>query len=178
MGEMMNKYKGRFQTETTRLKDWDYSTTGWYFVTICTRNQKPYFGEVIDSEFHFSLAGIIVAEEWVRTEALRPIVSLDEWVIMPNHLHGIIIIEDVETPRRGVCTNASKWKANSLGSIINQFKGACTRRIRKAGNTDFTWQSRYFDHIIRNEVALRRIRRYIQENPLKWALDRYYQASM
>jgi putative transposase len=171
----MDRFQRRFRTTSTRLKDWDYSSAGWYFVTICTRNQNPFFGKIIDSENHYSPAAIIVAEEWVRTDMLRPNVSLDEWVIMPNHLHGIIIIEDVETPRRGVCTETSYWKANSLGSIINQFKGACTKRIRKAENPDFAWQSRYFDHVIRNKESLRKIRRYIQENPMKRALDRYYQ---
>jgi putative transposase len=170
----VDRYQGRFRITSTRLKDWDYSTAGWYFVTVCTKKRKPYFGKILDSEVHYSPAAIVVAEEWARTEVLRSNVSLDEWVIMPNHMHGIMIIEDVETPRRGVCTDTSYWKANSLGSIINQFKGACTRRIRKSGITDFAWQSRYFDHVIRNEESLRKIRRYIRENPMKWALDRYY----
>jgi putative transposase len=171
----MDKFQGRFRITSTRLRDWDYSSAGWYFVTICTKNQKPYFGEVIDSAIHYSPLGVIVAEEWTRTRMFRPNVSLDEWVIMPNHLHGIIIIKDVETPRRGVCTGTSSWKSNSLGSIINQFKGVCTRRIRESGITDFAWQSRYFDHVIRHEESLRKIRKYIRENPMKWALDRYYQ---
>ena len=92
-------------------------------------------------------------------------------MIMPNHLHGIIIIEDTETP---VSTINSFRKSSSLGSIINQFKGKCTKRIRKAGHPDFAWQPRYFDHIIRNDESLQNIRRYIEENPVKWEMDDYY----
>ena len=170
----MGKFTDRFRIETTRLRDWNYSASGWYFVTMCTKNQKPWFGGIIDSEMLLSQEGRIVWDEWLRTEVIRSNVRLDEWVIMPNHVHGIIILEGVETPRRGVSTDESKWKANSLGSIINQFKGACTRRIRRRGNDDFAWQARFYDHIIRNEKSLQKIRQYIQENPLKWELDRYY----
>jgi REP element-mobilizing transposase RayT len=94
-------------------------------------------------------------------------VDLDEWVIMPNHLHGISVINEpynvVETPHRGVSTT---WKSGTLGAIINQFKSEYTKRIRAVG-----WQSRFYDHIIRDDKSLRRIRVYIRNNPPKWTED-------
>jgi REP element-mobilizing transposase RayT len=99
---------------------------------------------------------------------------------MPNHLHALILLtskpsvrKNVATPRRGVPTSPN-WSPGSLGAIINQFKSKCTKRIRTMGLSDFAWQSRCFDHIVRNDRALNQIRTYIQYNPLKWELDRYY----
>ncbi len=142
----------------------------------------------MEDTVHFSPIGEIVAEEWQNTEQIRKDVSLDRWVLMPNHLHGIIVLRHWtprsaplemfnretahrETPRRGVSTGGSRLTPNSLGSIIGQFKSICTKRIRAAGFVDFAWQSRFYDHIIRGEKALNGIREYIVNNPLKWELD-------
>lgn len=126
--------------------------------------------------------GKIVEEEWQKTSKIRECVNLDAWGIMPNHLHGILIIKNeidmprgnlimnVETPRRGIST--SKWKPDSLGSILNQFKSICTKRIRNLNCSDFYWQSRFYDHIIRDEKSLHEIREYIHNNPLKWNEDK------
>lgn len=138
-----------------------------------------------------SSIGEIIADEWQKTPTIRPNVDLDEWVVMPNHLHGIIVIRDdtesdviVETPQRGVSTRRgvstqsdvrtppSRLKSNSLGSIIGQFKSVCTKRIQAQGFANFAWQERYYDHIIRDERAFERIRLYIAGNPAKWNLDR------
>jgi putative transposase len=170
----MTKYKNQYRIETTRLRTWDYSSSGWYFVTLCTKDHSPILGKIMDGKMHLSPVGTIVAEEWVRTEALRPNLSLDQWVVMPNHIHGILVIEGFKTSQRDISTTPFSLKRNSLGSIITQFKGKCTKRIRKSGYPDFAWQPRYFDHIIRNADSLQKIRRYIQENPLKWELDEYY----
>ena len=126
--------------------------------------------------------GNIVEEEWLKTKEIRDIVELDYYVIMPNHLHGILIVKDVETSRRDVSRVietgqrpvSTQLKPNSLGSIIGQFKSVCTKRIHKIGLDQFNWQPRFYDHIIRNENDLRRIRTYIKNNPLQWELDEYY----
>jgi len=117
-----------------------------------------------------SAAGKIVMEEWKNTASVRENITLDEWVVMPNHLHGLIVIAGAshETPHRGVSTGG--WKSGSLGAIVGQFKSVCTKRIR-AGGYDFAWQPRYFDRVIRNEHALRETRDYIRNNPLRWDLD-------
>lgn len=168
----LNKFRGKFRVKSTRLPGWDYSSPGFYFITICTKDRRSHFGKIINAAVHLSQVGNIVYEEWLKTNQIRPNVSFDEFVIMPNHLHGILILNDstVETTRRGVST----WKPNTLGSIINQFKSKCTKRIRAMGYQDFAWQPRYYDHIIRDERSLTKIRRYIRENPANWACDQYH----
>jgi REP element-mobilizing transposase RayT len=178
-------FKNKYRVESTRLKGWDYAAAGWYFVTLCTRQRECFFGEVQASGMQLSPLGVIVAEEWEKTATIRPNVELDEWVVMPNHLHGIIIIKSgaaemppetpvetpVETPRRGV----SRLKSGSLGAIIGQFKSICTKRIWAAHSRSFGWQSRFYDHLIRDERALKNIRRYIVNNPAQWHSARHHQ---
>ncbi len=171
------KFKSKYRIESARLGSWDYTSPGWYFVTVCTKNKEKFFGDVVDGEMNLSEVGRVVSEEWLKTAIIRSNIMLDEWVIMPNHLHGILVIVErainVETPRRGVST-ISKWKPGTLGAIINQFKSISTKRIRRAGIAAFAWQPRFFDHIIRNEDALSRIQTYIQNNPQKWEIDKYF----
>ena len=167
-------FKGRYRVPSTRLPGWDYRSNGYYFVTICTRDRRPFLGAVVHDVVRLSEAGRIVDEEWNRTPAVRDYVTLDEYVVMPNHLHGIIVLrrDVVETSRRDVSTNGPRLLADSLGSVVNQFKSVCTKRIRQAGLLDFGWQARFYDHIIREEESLDRIRRYIVDNPLKWEENR------
>ena len=171
------KFKSKYRIESVRLRSWNYASPGWYFVTVCTKHKEIFFGNVIDGEMDLSEAGRIVSEEWLKTAKIRSNIILDEWVVMPNHFHGILVITEqissVETPRRGVSTR-SKWKPGTLGAIINQFKSISTKRIRRVGTSAFAWQPRFFDHIIRNEDALSRICTYIQNNPQKWEIDKYY----
>ncbi|MBX2991427.1 MAG: transposase [Bacteroidetes bacterium] len=185
----MPKFKNTYQIESARLSTWDYTWPWWYYVTICTKDMACFFGEVVNEQMQLSAIGEIVAEEWLETPKIRKNVALDEWKIMPNHLHGIIIITDtVETPKkdvetfrrnvsrettqRVVSTNPEGLQANSLGSIIGQIKSVCTKRIWKAGFTDFDWQERFYDHIIRNDKDLHRIRTYIAQNALVWEIEK------
>ena len=169
-------FDGKYRIESARLKSWDYTWPGWYYVTICTKDTECFLGEIRDEKMDLSVPGKIVAEEWEKTARIRANVELDEWKIMPNHLHGIIIINDnrVETTRRVVSTTEQPKgiQPNSLGSIIGQIKSSCTKRIWKTGHRDFAWQPRFFDHIIRNEKDLHRIRLYIRNNIIRWELDR------
>jgi len=190
-------FKQKYRIKSARLPGWDYAAAGWYFVTICTRERRCCFGDVVSDTVHLSIIGKIVAEEWLKTERIRSGVKLDQWVIMPNHLHGIVILEGNEPPQRGgstlgmsgrvVATSAdvnrpprrggstlgmSGWKPNSLGAIMGQFKSASTKRIWTAGYRDFSWQARFYDHIIRDERSLHDIREYIINNPMKWELDK------
>lgn len=178
----MTQFKRKYRVESARLRGWDYTSAGWYFATICTKGQICLLGNVTDGEMHLSEIGEIVVDEWLRTAQLRRNVELDEWVVMPNHIHGIIVIRDSptfprarETPRQGVSTSegtSSALKRDSLGSIIGQFKSACTKRIWARGFHDFAWQPRFYDHIVRSEESLNQIRQYILENPAKWEIDR------
>lgn len=105
----MTMFKGRYRIESARLPGWNYSAAGWYFVTVCTQNHQCLLGKVIDGEMRLSPVGEVVADEWRRTEQARPGVRLDAWCVMPNHFHGIIVIQNdddamVETPRRDIST--------------------------------------------------------------------------
>ena len=168
------RFGGRYRVETARLRGWDYGAAGWYFVTVCTRGRRRWLGDVVAGEVRLSEAGVIVAEELRNTEEVRPNVALDEWTVMPDHLHAIIVIKRggptpilTSTSRQNV-SPASRLTPGSLGSIVGQLKSVCTKRIRANGPRDFAWQPRFHDHIIRNETALNNIRKYIAQNPSKW----------
>jgi REP element-mobilizing transposase RayT len=129
-------------------------------------------GEVVDGSVNLSPGGLIVEEEWQRTPTVRPNVGLDEFVVMPNHVHGIVVLtgDSGKTSHRDVSTK-SRLRPHSLGAMIGQFKSVCTKRIRGAGFPQFGWQARFYEHIIRDERSLENIRQYIEDNPAKWELD-------
>lgn len=133
-----------------------------YFVTICTQGVACFFGELARGTMQMSAAGQIVAEEWQKTEQIQPNVTLDEWIIMPNHVHGIVTLHT---------SGAETSRPNSLDDIIDTYKSSCTKRIQAAGFQDFAWQPRYYDHCICDEQALLNVRQYIRDNPLQWEND-------
>lgn len=173
---------------STRLREYDYSSPGNYFLTICTDRRQCLFGEIVDGVMELSEFGQIVAEEWERSPILRPNLELDVWVVMPNHFHGIIrIIDTVGTNyERAQCiapltlpivhTNKLHRKPQSLGSFVAGFKTAVTKRINAIRETPGVpvWQRNYYDHIIRNKAVLHRIRQYITNNPQSWHSDRLH----
>jgi putative transposase len=171
MTNLPEKYKGIYRIPSNRLKGWDYSAPGYYFVTICTHKKIPWFGEVNHDRVTLSPTGEIVAQNIERIPAIYSHIQLDVSVFMPNHIHAIIVI--VETPQWGVSTAHAK-KTMTLGIIVNQFKTSCTKQIHTLGFTDFAWQPRYYDHIIRNEQSLQKIRAYILGNPAQWSNDEYF----
>lgn len=193
----MSPTSGR-RRRSIRLPGYDYTQPGAYFVTICTYQQEPLFGEVVGEKMQLNQFGEIVREEWFRTADLRPYVRLndDELVIMPNHLHGIIwIVDNVGARRRRAPTaqpfdrpdarvqfrcaptteQFGKPVSGSIPTIIRSFKSAVTHRINQLRGTPGApvWQRNYWEHIVRDEQALDAIRRYIRDNPLRWSLDRY-----
>ncbi len=173
----MAHYKNNFRRKTTRLRGWDYTSPGWYFVTICTRNRQPFFGRIANGVMHLSPIGKIADQYWREIpNHTAGHVSLDAFVVMPNHVHGIIVIH---TPPP-TTTNIKKQhpmslispKAGSLAAIIRSYKAAVTRWCHRNGFTTFSWQRNYYDHIIRREHDLFRIRQYILDNPRRWKMDR------
>jgi REP element-mobilizing transposase RayT len=167
-----------------RLKGYDYSSAGAYFLTLCTFDMSPVFGSIGAGEMHRSRFGQIAENEWLRTPSLRPNVSLDVYVVMPNHIHGVLLIERDDTladpPKESdIATSATFWPpSRTVGAIVRGFKGACTRRINAARSTPGApvWHRNYHDHIIRNEAELQRIREYIVHNPQSWTDDRFHRA--
>lgn len=166
-----------------RAAAYDYTQPGAYFVTICTHHREALFGQVTDGEMRLSSFGLIVQEEWLRTAELRSNVALDAFVIMPNHVHGILMILAPDGDRGRAAEPVAPTidrqqllKKSSLGSIVGQFKTAAARRInRERGVSGVSvWQRNYYEHIIRSDRSLERIRDYIDGNPGMWAEDRYF----
>ncbi len=161
-----------------RLRGYDYAQAGGYFVTICTHQRTCLFGDITDGKMELNVIGRVVAEEWTRSSKVRQEIELDEWAVMPNHLHGIVMISTsnvVGATDVGAHGRAPLLQRNSqsLGSFIAGFKSAVTTRINRLRDTPRApiWQRNYYEHIIRTERELDVIREYIHNNPLKWSLD-------
>ena len=169
-----------------RLKGYDYSLAGAYFITIVTYKGEDIFGEIVDNESRLNQYGEIAKSEWFNTARLRPSVSLypDEMVVMPNHIHGIMWINQSHDVRgaatlrpypqsNGKLQNVAK---NSLGAMVRGYKSAVTYRINAIRNSRgiSVWQRNYYDHIIRDEDELRKIWDYIDTNPQNWIEDRLH----
>ncbi|MEW6685620.1 MAG: transposase [Candidatus Edwardsbacteria bacterium] len=146
-----------------------------YFVTICTHQRECLLGEIENGQMFLNQYGKVVNDEWLRTAKVRSNVLLDTFVVMPNHLHGIIIITDVVGATRRVAPTGlpNGPKSGSVGAMIGQFKSIVSKRINRVYDTSCAvlWQRNYYEHIIRNEKSLNKIRQYIIENPLYWDLD-------
>ncbi|MAB67186.1 MAG: hypothetical protein CL662_10115 [Bacteroidetes bacterium] len=178
--------------QSMRLQGYDYSTPGFYFITICTNQKECLFGNVVDGKMHLNEYGLFAHGDWFKTETIRNNVNLDAFVVMPNHVHGIIEIIDKnpivganrDSPLRfRILNNDTIYRAkfespsNNLGAIIRGYKSSVTKQINQIRKTPGAkiWQRGYYDHIIRNEESLFYIREYIKNNPMNWNKDRFYQ---
>ena len=148
-----------------RLQDYDYSREGYYFVTVCVQDKQRIFGEIHHGEMALNKYGNIINDAWRWLGDQYDYVALDECVIMPDHIHGIICIYNA---RRGGSRTAPTIKP--LGRLIGAFKTVSTKHINQMRNTPGMqlWQRSFYDHIIRSEEDLNRVREYIANNPLQW----------
>jgi len=153
-----------------RLKHYDYTQAGAYFVTICTHERRSLFGGIIDAQMRLGPIGKIITQEWAKSAEMRPDVELDAFVIMPNHLHGIVLLGQ----------SGAGAKARPLGAVMRGFKAAATGALAAAGHRldHPLWQRNYYGHIIRSEESLEAIRAYIADNPARWAEDRQNPAAV
>ena len=166
-----------------RLKSYDYTAPGWYFVTVCTHQRKLLFGEIEDGKMTLNSMEQVVYKEWINTPKIRENIELDQFVIMPNHLHGIIVLDYTGrgTKRRAPTEEKRYFRkpiAGSLSTIIGAFKSAITKQIHRIKPDISIWQRNFYEHIIRNDKELSKIRKYIMENPLRWELDRSHPQNM
>ena len=154
-----------------RLQGYDYSQEGAYFITICTHHRIHTFGEIKESECRLAQAGIIAQQDWEAITQHYPNVELDAFVVMPNHVHGIIVLVGA-----GLIPSASTQpKAGLLSQIMSGYKAGVTRRIHALNQSTTTvWQRSFDDHIVRNEKELNFIRNYVINNPSLWEQDRFY----
>jgi putative transposase len=159
-----------------RLSGYDYRQPGVYFVTICTQDRLCLFGDVVDGEMRMNDAGRVVEQCWNEIPAHFPHVELDEFVIMPNHVHGILVIaEDVGAKNFSPLPpneQTPRGTSKTIGSVIRGFKIGVTKWFRQNTDIHIVWQRNYYEHVIRNEEAVIRIREYIANNPRQWELDR------
>ena len=172
----------RPQRRSIRLQEFDYAQQGAYFVTICTQNRMCLFGEIVNGEMRVNDLGRVAQLLWEEIPAHFPQVETDAWVVMPNHVHGILVIaHDVRATHASVrATHASPLRASggppkrSLGVIVGSYKSAVAKRINQSRRTPgaSVWQRNYYDHVIRDDADLNRIRQYILDNPAKWSEDR------
>ncbi|MFA6897433.1 MAG: transposase [Patescibacteria group bacterium] len=224
-----HKFKNKHRIASARLREFDYSTDGYYFVTICSKNHRHYFGEIVDGKMQLSEAGKLAGKYWAEIPDHFTFAKPDEFVVMPNHIHGIIIIDysncrdadlsRLRMPDKKILSKESEamnrrlygmpdktvsieksdainrvsteCKANcitggatgernlmmsdSLAKIIRWYKGRCSFEINKIfKGRDFAWQPRFYDHVIRRDESLLRIREYICNNPANWDKDEYF----
>lgn len=154
-----------------RLKGCDYSQTGAYFITICTYNRECLFGKIINEKTNLSMIGRIVQNEWDEIPNRFPNTRMDAFIVMPNHIHGMIIVGATLVVAQN--NRAGTRPAPTLGEIVGSFKSLCVHKcVTNHFNIGKLWQRNYYEHIIRNEGELDRVREYIINNPLQWQFDR------
>jgi putative transposase len=196
---MMEKYQNKYRIDSARLKGYDYSRNGAYFITICTQNREHHFGEIQNGTMILSLCGVLADVFWYEILRHTEGVELGAFVVMPNHVHGILILnrnespsdddDDVETrhasslqsPQSPQSPQSSEKneqmaaispKSGSVSVIVGSYKSAVTKHANRLGLPN-GWQTRFHDHIIRNEAEYERIYQYIENNPANWEKDKF-----
>ena len=182
--------------QSIRLKGYDYASSGAYFITICAHHRECLFGEIVDGEMRLNKLGEIVRSHWMKLPQHHAHLQLDAFIVMPNHVHGILVLTDdpvgagsadrvsVE-PMRVTSKPALPGSADrvstptnrhGISEMIRQFKTFSARRINRIRNVKGlpVWQRNYYEYIIRNDVALQHIQQYIHNNPLSWQQDQLH----
>lgn len=178
----------KFKRRSLRLPNYDYSQPGAYFITICSWQRACLFGKVIDGIMHLNQIGGIARDQWLRLGLRFPHSDIYSYIIMPNHMHGIIVInsEISDTPESlegSTCTPLAQTHCarkhvspGSLGAIVRAYKASVSWYIHALGgfNRKPIWQRNYYEHIIRDEQELQTIHDYIETNPQTWEQDRLF----
>jgi putative transposase len=195
---MKNLFNNKYRIPSNRAQWWDYRRNAVYLITLCTRDRKKFFGEIADNVVHLSETGKVAQSCWENIPDHFPFVTLDEFMVMPNHIHGIIVIDNpfiyneippetksIDTARAETLHAMSlpvknekmasiSPKRGSLSSVIRSFKSAVSKYTGINGINDFAWQPNYYDHIIHNFEEYKRIADYIRNNPLKWKDEKLF----
>lgn len=174
---MTPKFQNKYRIESARLKGWNYAAKGSYFITICTDDRIHYFGENENEKMIYSPIGSIAYVLWDEIRNHQNNIRLGKFVIMPNHVHGILILDGSDThrqqPKQPTTEPVNEFMSSispipgSVSTIIRSYKSAVTKYCNRLG-LEFKWQSRFHDHIIRNETSFHRISHYIRNNPKMW----------
>ncbi|MFD2603228.1 transposase [Flavobacterium suzhouense] len=198
----MNLFNNKYRIESPRFSEWDYSSNGIYFITICTNRKEHFFGKIQNEKMEFSSIGLITKQFLIDVPKHFEYVKLNASVVMPNHVHVLLTIN---TPKNEIFKNNHKCiqdedifidvrktlqcnfstdnidqrmskispKKGSIPTIIRSYKSAVTREARKI-DLDFAWQERFHDHIVRDKTTYHKIKRYILDNPKNWESDKFY----
>ena len=170
----------KYQRRSIRLHGYNYSQPGSYFVTICTQDKVPLLGEIVEGEMVLNNVGKVVESCWLAIPNHFANIELDKFVVMPNHVHGIIVIYPADNDINDTVgvqnfePLQNKYQhiiPKSIGSMIRAFKIGVTKWVHKNTNLHSIWQRNFYEHIIRNEPELNKIRCYIINNPAKWEFD-------
>ena len=189
---MAEKFQNKYRIASARASWWDYGWNGAYFITICTANRNHFFGEIFNGKMQLTPIGILADVFWHEIKNHTVNVELGAFVVMPNHVHGILILDKPEisfsnvetrhalslqsqTPAQQRFQNQGK---NTVSSIIGSYKSAVTKHCNRLQLTDndgvvFGWQARFHDHIIRNDEEYQKINDYIENNPANWNNDKF-----
>jgi putative transposase len=171
--------------KSNRYKNYDYSSDGYYFITVCSGGMLPSFGRIQENEVFLNKYGKIIEDRWKWLSRNYDYVLSGEFVIMPNHFHGILIIDTLPvgtsrdlseslTYKNRTARELSLPKIKSVSELIGAFKSTSSAFIRKEGLKEFRWQRSFYDRIIRNQNELNNITGYIQDNPKNWNNDEYH----
>ncbi|WP_229599109.1 transposase [Runella sp. CRIBMP] len=215
---MMEKFQNRYRIASARASWWDYGWNGAYFITICTKNREHFFGKIVDGKMQLSSIGVLADVFWHEIKNHAKNIELGAFVVMPNHIHGVLILDktenepfinnvigdnvgnndnvrnNVETrhalslqppiqspiqPQSPVQQRFQNQGQNTVSSIVGSYKSAVTKHCNRLQLTDnegvvFGWQSRFHDHIIRNDAEYQRINDYIENNPKNWDNDKFH----
>jgi putative transposase len=187
----MEKFNGKYRIPSARLPNWDYASAGMYFITICTKDKIHFFGECVNGKMQISTIGLIVQGCWydIPNHTSANII-LDEFVVMPNHIHGILILGEsldaindnngtLKTLRATSLPNTFYQKispkSGSISRILGSFKSACSKHINLTfPDMDFDWQERFWDNIIRDDERYETVSNYIMNNPKNWNEDKFF----
>uniref|UniRef100_Q3ARJ0 Transposase IS200-like domain-containing protein n=1 Tax=Chlorobium chlorochromatii (strain CaD3) TaxID=340177 RepID=Q3ARJ0_CHLCH len=196
----MNQYNPNIHhRRSIRLKDYDYTQVGLYFITICCQDRTCRFGRIENGEMILNEHGKIAHNEWMKTREIRPNVELGEFIVMPNHIHAIIrflrrgelhspnnnVVFDTPLPfdnggvfktpnNTGECNSPLRSPSQTVGAIVRGYKSSVTKQLGLMGFTEKLWQRNYYEHIIQNEQSYQTISEYIINNPAKWQDDKFY----
>jgi REP element-mobilizing transposase RayT len=189
---MSDKFRNKYRIASARLPGWNYGWNASYFITICTKDRECFFGEIVNGEMNLSKTGVIADLMWYEIKNHAKGVELDEFIVMPNHVHGIITLNgederpptilnangdsNVETrhalslPAQQRFQNQGK---NTISSIVGGYKAAVTKHANRL-KFDFAWQPRFHDHIIRDKQSFQTISNYIINNAQNWSEDKFF----
>src|SRR3972149_7527027 len=155
------------QRKLLRLTEYDYSQNGCYFITICTHKKNQIFGKVIDGKVMLSTAGQIARDELVNVPSHYSMVTIDQFVVMPNHVHILLTI-DHETEHANHIETERASPFPTVSTIIGSYKSGVTNKIHQVRPGLSVWQKSFYDHIIRDETDYLTVCEYIEDNPFKW----------